>query len=343
MAFVQIGTAGGGEGNYVGRGLGALSRTGITIDYYPSGGLVWKDKNLKALHDALVDFDFKWQSTLSKLAAPAGAIAPLLKLKAEDVVAAAKLPCPLAGAALLLELAAGGRVLDQSIIAMVRLLATTLIAESALMGLLAAYLGGIAAAGAVAGTAGTGGALLAILGPAGAALIPAAGSFAAAAGVGALVGNMLLSLTEGKLPDRSSFGTSLKLAAAASGKPVPDEAAINAAFGGLGAAISAGGKALASSSVTADKDWQAKVQTTAQALKKQPTFARLPAARLQEMAIQAVTKKFGKRPKIVQPPAAPNVDPSNRRAVTSRGSNNTLLIAGGVGLLGIAALAFRGK
>ena len=101
-------------------GLGAFEYQGFTVKYYATpGSLKFKNKKVKQFYEAMRNFDAGWQKINNNVA---DAVTPLFsaisavssKLEAKDVKNALSLPSPTAGVALFLEVAGGGRRMDDS-------------------------------------------------------------------------------------------------------------------------------------------------------------------------------------------------------------------------------------
>ncbi len=230
-------------------GLGAVTRSGLTISYYANpSSLHWPDPTIRALHDSFVDVDFTFQGAFRALAQGGAFAVGALNFAStssggpafqqSDLNKLAQLPAPTAGMALLLELCAG-LTLTELVKDLLRLQATALVAGSGLFGLSAAALTAAAIAAGV-GALGTFGITAVAAVPLGVAAA-VCGGVAVGAGITAAI---LFGIADGKKPSRAEFGAAIKAMARASNKPVPSEGAIDVAYAGLGAGMSAASTSL---------------------------------------------------------------------------------------------------
>lgn len=214
--------------------LGALSKSGLTIDYYAeTSSLKWSNGSLQKLHDALVDADFAFQKMSRSVVDILRPIGPLLAsvgipLTGQALDALGEQPCPTAGYALLLELGVGGRPFDSAAEGALSATGANLRSAAVLWGTVAAVCLAVGGAGLVA--AGTG-----------AALLTAGAGFGAMAAVAGPIGIILGNLSNGQMPSRSAFGDSLKASAKLAGKPAPSEREIDEAYAALGDAAKRAG------------------------------------------------------------------------------------------------------
>jgi hypothetical protein len=216
--------------------LGAVSVRGITIDYYASPtSLKWTDRGMKSLHDKMVQVDIAFREYTKMIV---GAIRPLvglarlagIKVTDKDLDDMLSAPGPSAALGLILEVAFGGRKIDDAFMGVLRILSGFLIYNAGACAIIAAVCGAIGAAGVVA--AGTG-----------ALLISAAAAFGVASVACGIAGSVLKSLSNGEMPSRADFGAMMKSSAQVAGEPVPTEAQIDAAYAATNVAfVAAGGK-----------------------------------------------------------------------------------------------------
>ena len=219
--------------NYVyarSHGLGAVTRNGFTVEYYADPAtLDFKDRNMKKLYENLrnADIDFqKMMMDVAKNLRPVSGTVEFISggnIKAADLEKMFRVTLPTAGMAVFLELACGGRPLDQGAQAVGQMLKQTLTVSAALFG----TLGGVATAVIAAA------APLPVLIPAAIALAPVPGIAIPAAILCGGVALLLGSLITGELPSKKDFGDSLKAAARLAGSPEPSQAEIDSAYKGL--------------------------------------------------------------------------------------------------------------
>lgn len=220
--------------NARGHYLGAVSAKGVTIDYYASPAtLRWSSNQMKALHDKLVAFDIDFQKTVKNVA---GTIKPFLglvravgiKANDDDIDELAKLPAVTAGAALLLEVAFGGRKVDNAFFGILQLISSQLIAGTTILTIASSACIAIGSAGVVA--AGTGVVLLSV-----------GGVLGTTALICGLVGVVLGNLAKKEMPSRADYGSMMKASAQLAGEPIPSEAQIDIAYAATESAFRATG------------------------------------------------------------------------------------------------------
>ncbi len=228
--------------------LGAVTRSGVTIDYYANQAeLKWSSGGLKQVHDTLMGIDFGLRSLIAKIPIEMLSMLGLSKGQVEDLKGLRAYPCPLAAPlALLLEFCAGGRRWDSSTRGLLLWLRDGCFGSAGLavvLGLVCAGIGLLISAGVVTAAVGL--------------PLAAAGGVIATGGVvmGAL-GAIFGALAGGQKPDKAQFTTAMKKAAELSKKPVT-QAEIDLAYAGACAgaqqiaAVTAGGSASVPAGTTA--------------------------------------------------------------------------------------------
>lgn len=222
--------------------LGSLTRGALTIDYYaPTATLRWTSSAMRSLHDALVDADFAFQNitqTVSKVLGPvAGAVefGTGGKVKAADINAMTQMPLPTCGAALLLEIAGGGRPFDSGFKGACAILARDFAALAGVYGVNAGIFGAVAGIAAGGGLV-TFGVTEVMAGGFASAAVVCGG----AAAICAIAAALLNGLAGDRIPSREEFGDLMTRSATLSGQPAPSKAELDTAY----AALVAGTKAI---------------------------------------------------------------------------------------------------
>lgn len=223
--------------NYVytrSHGLGAVTRNGFTVEYYADPAtLDFKDRNMKKLYENLRNADVDFQKMLMDIASN---LSPVLgtvefisggKIKAAELKKLFGLHLPTSGMAVFLEVASGGRPLDQGFRAVGQMLKRDLEVDAALFGTLGGLSAAISAASLIPGPQQP------FLVAAAIPLLTIAAVAIPAAGLCGGVAMLLGSAIKGQLPSKKDFGDSLKAAARLAGSPEPSQAEIDSAYKGL--------------------------------------------------------------------------------------------------------------
>ena len=103
-------------------GLGAFTSDGFTVEYYENPNLLkFQDPNLKATYEVLRNADHGFQKimkmlgdAIAEVVKAVRSLIPGIEITPEQVRRAFKIPLPTAGVAMLLEVAAGGKMLDRT-------------------------------------------------------------------------------------------------------------------------------------------------------------------------------------------------------------------------------------
>jgi hypothetical protein len=215
-------------------GLGAVTRNGFTVEYYAAPAtLDFKDRKMKKLYEDLRNADIDYQKMMNDVAnnlRPVMGTLELLsggKIKAAELEKLFSVKLPTSGMAVFLEVACGGRPLDQGFQAVAQMLKRDFTGSAALFGTLGGVSAAVSAAALIPSPA------TPFLVSAAAVLVPVAAIAIPAALLCGAAAALLGSIITGQLPSKKDFGDTLKAAARLSGSPEPSQAEIDRAYAGL--------------------------------------------------------------------------------------------------------------
>jgi len=203
------------------------------VGYYaPLGSLRFSDSKAQSLYEALRDADVKFQKKIARvvefLEPVFGAVQKVTfgKIKKDDLKKILALKLPTAGTALFLEVALGGRPLDEGAIAVAKMLRRALVAGASTF----AIITGLAAA-----------VDLALLIPSAQFLVPVAAKLTTMAALAIPAGlacgsvaALLECVIDKRMPSKEELGTVLQVTSKLAKRPAPSQAQIDLAYQAYG-------------------------------------------------------------------------------------------------------------
>lgn len=203
------------------------------VGYYaPMGSLKFSDEKFKNLYEALRDADVKFQKKIARVVdfidPVFGAVQKVTfgKISADDLKKILALKLPTAGTALFLELAFGGRPLDESAIAVAKILRRELVAGASTFAIITGLAAAVDLALLIPGAQ--------FLAPVAATLTPMAAvaipAGLACGGVAALLGCVI----DKRMPSEEELATVMKATAKLAKSPAPSKTQVSLAYKAYG-------------------------------------------------------------------------------------------------------------
>jgi hypothetical protein len=329
MSFVAV-----GEYTSVGRyaacgeytSMGEFTYKGHTVDYYAkAGSLSFADRNLKAFYEKVRNADIEFQKNLKFILDTVKPVFSVVEaasggqIRASDVRQAFNIRLPSWGVALVLEVAAGKRPLDDAFKAVMRQAAIDMRTLKAAFAVITGVNGVLAVAGVPPSPAAP------VLGPAIPVTATLAGLGATATTVALILEPIFDAIGKGKSPTRAQTKAMLEGAASLSGQKAPSSAEIDKVYSDLDKSVKASSET--SAAFEAANRAKAEAEARAAASSTPAPTRTAPAA--------TGSRTGGKTSFVSTPPPPARTAPS---ATPARTGTNLLPIAAGVGALALVGV-----